>query len=148
MLPIPFEDRFALQDLMTAYCCAVDDLKSGNAPLLDLFTEDAVLDLSDIGLPLMNGIADYKPFFDGVFADMSHHQHYTTNFRIGAYDEYTASIYSHVHGLGLAKGGVEVDVHVRYRMDCVKRDNRWKIKTYWIFAAMPPPASLSLLHAQ
>ncbi len=147
MTTLPLEERIALQDLMTAYCTAVDDLKGGNAALLALFTEDAVLDLSELGLSIMHGRADYKPFYDGVFAGMSHHQHYITNFRVGAYDGDTATMYSYVHGLGRAHDGQEVDVHVRYRMDCVKIDSTWNIKTYWIFAGMPLSGSVAALHA-
>lgn len=148
MTTIPLEERIALQDLMTDYCYAVDDLKAGNGPLLDLFTEDAVLDLSDIGLPAMNGRAEYKPFYDGVFAGMSHHTHYITNFRVGAYAGDTATMWAYVHGLGRANDGNTVDVHVRYRMDCVKLSGTWKIKTYWILTGMPMPGSLTEIHAK
>lgn len=53
MTGMPMEVRVALQDLMTAYCYAVDRLDDVDG-LLDLFTEDAVLDFSAIGLPVMN----------------------------------------------------------------------------------------------
>jgi ketosteroid isomerase-like protein len=146
--PCPIEERFALHDLMMDYCYAVDDLAAGNAALLDLFTEDAVLDLSDIGLPAMNGYAEYKAFYDGVFADMSHHTHYLTNFRVESYDGDRAMTFGYVNGLGRSKDGNEVDVHVRYRMECVKRDGLWKIKTYWILTGMPMPGSLSAIHGE
>jgi ketosteroid isomerase-like protein len=148
MIAMPLEERMALQDLMTDYCYAVDDLKAGNAPLLKLFTQDAVLDLSDIGLAVMHGHDDYKPFYDGVFAGMSHHQHYITNFRVGAYAGDTATLWAYVHGLGRANDGNEVDVHVRYKMDCIKQHGGWKIKTYWIFAGMPMPSSIAEIHAK
>ena len=54
MTQIPIEERLALQDQMIAYCYAVDKLTDVEE-LLDLFTEDAVLDFSAIGLPAMNG---------------------------------------------------------------------------------------------
>ena len=45
----PIEDRLAIQDLMIAYAHAVDTI--GNIDgILDVFTEDAVFDLSGIGL--------------------------------------------------------------------------------------------------
>lgn len=44
------EDRQALQDLLTAYCTAVDSLTDLEG-LLDCFTDDAVFDLSGIDLP-------------------------------------------------------------------------------------------------
>ena len=52
MTQIPMEERMALQDLMTDYCYAVDKLADVEE-LLDLFTDDAVLDFSGIGLAVM-----------------------------------------------------------------------------------------------
>jgi hypothetical protein len=53
---VPVEVRIALEDVMIDYCYAVDNLKNVEE-LLDLFTDDAVLDFSDIGLPAMHGLA-------------------------------------------------------------------------------------------
>jgi len=145
MTPIPVEERLALQDLMTDYCYAVDKLTDVEE-LLDLFTEDAVLDLSDIGLPLMSGRAEYRKFYDSVFADMSHHTHYISNFRVESYAGDTAVMRAYVQGLGRSKAGNEVLVHVRYRMDCVKRGGVWKCAKYYIFAGMPMPGSLEEIH--
>lgn len=145
MTSIPVEERFALQDLMTDYCYAVDKLTDVEE-LLDLFTEDAVLDLSDIGLPLMEGRAEYRKFYDAVFADMSHHTHYIGNFRVESYDGDTAVMRAYVQGLGRSRDGNEVHVHVRYRMDCVKRGGAWKCQRYFIFAGMPLPGSLNEIH--
>jgi hypothetical protein len=43
------EDRAALQDVLTAYCNAVDSLSDMDG-LLNCFTEDAVLDLSGVSI--------------------------------------------------------------------------------------------------
>lgn len=48
MAGVPVEERFALQDLMTDYCYAVDKLTDVEA-LLGLFTDDAVLDFRRSG---------------------------------------------------------------------------------------------------
>lgn len=145
MVQIPLEERIALQDLMTDYCYAVDKLADVDE-LLDLFTDDAVLDLSDIGLPLMPGKANFRKFYEAVFADMSHHTHYISNFRVGAYDGSAATLWAYVQGLGRAKSGSEVHVHVRYRMDCVKVGAAWKCSKYYIFAGMPMPGSMQEIH--
>lgn len=145
MVHISLEERIALQDLMTDYCYAVDKLTDVDE-LLDLFTDDAVLDLSDIGLPLMPGKDSFRTFYEAVFADMSHHTHYISNFRVGAYDGATATMWAYVQGLGRAKSGNEVHVHVRYRMDCVKAGGAWKCRKYYIFAGMPMPGSMQEIH--
>jgi hypothetical protein len=44
------EDRFALQDVVTAFCNAVDSLEDMDG-LLNCFTEDAAFDLRGIDLP-------------------------------------------------------------------------------------------------
>lgn len=144
---MPLEDRIALQDLMTGYCYAVDDM--GNVEgILDLFTEDAVLDFRMIGLPEMNGHGDIRAFFEGVFADMSHHAHFITNFRPEAWNGDSAAMSAYVIGMGRAKDGKEVTVQVQYRFDCVRTARGWKAKRYSMFAMMPPPASLGEIHAK
>ena len=145
MIQCPLEERIALQDLMTDYCYAVDRLESVD-DLLDIFTEDAVLDFSDIGLPAMHGRAEHRKFYDGVFADMSHHTHYISNFRLESCDGDRAVIRAYVQGLGRSNDGNEVLVHVRYRMDCTKLAGRWKCQTYSIHAGMPMPGSLAEIH--
>lgn len=145
MSNIPLEERFALQDLVTEYCLAVDKLTDVDA-LLDLFTDDAVLDFSAIGLPLMEGKPTFKAFYDSVFADMTHHQHYIGNFKIESYDGDTGVVFAYAHGLGRSSDGNTVDVHVRYRMTCVRTANGWKIARYDNMPGMPLPGSLNEIH--
>jgi len=142
---LPIEDRIALQDQMTAYCYAVDKLENVEE-LLDLFTDDAVLDFSAIGLPAMPGKSSFKAFYDGVFSDMSHHQHYISNFKPTAYDGDTATMWAYAHGFGRANDGNTVEVHVRYRMNFARVDGGWKITRYEIHGAMPLPGSLDEIH--
>ena len=144
-MEISLEERFALQDLMTAYCYAIDDLSDIN-DLLDLFTEDAVLDFSDIGLRAMHGKPAFREFYENVFRDMSHHTHYLTNFRVERFDGDTATTFAYAQGLGLAKDGVETHVHVRYRMECVKTDFGWRCSRYEILTGMPMPPALEEMH--
>lgn len=148
MIAIPLEERIALQDLMTAYCYAVDKLADVDV-LLDLFTEDAVLDFSRIGLPLMTGRAEIKAFFDGVFADMTHHAHYITNFRPVHYDGKTGAMTAYVIGLGKSKDGNSVEVNVQYTFEAVKQaDGGWKCQRYSMFSMMPLPGSLAEIHGE
>lgn len=138
-------DRFALQDLMTDYCYAVDQLDDVDT-LLDLFTDDAVLDFSAIGLPEMPGKDVFKKFYDEVFADISHHTHYISNFRVESFDGDRAVMRAYVQGLGRAKDGNEVHVHVRYRMGCIRTPAGWKCESYSIHPGMPLPGSMESVH--
>lgn len=144
-VPMPLEERIAIQDLMTDYCYAVDKLADVEG-LLALFTKDAVMDFTGIGLPLMNGRGEIREFFDRVFADMSHHAHFITNFRPEAFNNDTAAMSAYVIGLGRAKDGNEVAVNVQYRFDCVRTADGWKANRYSMFSMMPLPSSLAEIH--
>ena len=147
MQAISLEERFALQDLMTAYCYAVDDLGDLQS-LLDLFTDDAVLDFSAIGLPAMEGKVAFRGFYESVFADMTHHTHYLSNFRIDSFGGDTAALRAYAEGLGRSREGNSVHVHVRYRMKAVRTGGSWKISRYEIHPGMPMPGSLEEIHGE
>ncbi len=147
MSSITPELRFQLQDLMTDYCYAVDQLDDVDE-LLDLFTDDAVLDFSDIGLPAMNGKDEFRKFYESVFADMSHHTHYISNFRVESCDGSEAVMRAYVQGLGRSNAGNEVLVHVRYRMACQYTPSGWRCTHYRISPGMPLPGSLETIHGE
>jgi ketosteroid isomerase-like protein len=131
---------------MIAYCTAVDCLDDVQA-ICDVFTEDADFDLSGIGLPRMYGHAGLRDFFEGVFADMSHHAHYLTNFAMTAYHEETASARAYIIGMGRAKDGNEVTVNGRYYFDVKRTDKGWRTTRYSMDFLMPLPGSLAEIHA-
>ncbi len=141
------QDRFALQDLLTAYCYAVDRLDDVPA-LLDLFLPDADFDLSAIGLLNVKGHGEIGTFFTRVFQDMSHHAHYNSNFTISRLDGDEASIRAYVTGMGIAKDGNSVTVHVDYYLDCVRTSAGWKIKRFYEEPLLPMPGSLTEIHAK
>ena len=87
---------------MGAYCTAVDSLHDIEA-ICAVFTEDGVFDLSGIGLPKKEGHAGIREFFTGVFADMTHHAHYLTNFAVTSYEGDRASARAYIIGMGRAK---------------------------------------------
>ena len=141
----PIEERMALEDIMTEYCYRVDALDDIPA-ILDLFTDDAVLDFSFIGLPAMHGKPAFKSFYEGVFADMSHHNHYISNFRLDKYEGDAAEMRAYARGMGRSKDGGMVDVDVRYRMEFLRTDQGWKVTRYEIHPSMPMPDSLNEIH--
>ena len=139
------EDRLALQDVVNAYCTAVDRLSDIDG-LLSLFTEDAVIDMSAIHLPHVKGHSGIRGFFEPVFEMMTHHAHYWTNFRIDRLQGDEASISAYVIGMGQAKDGNSITVYVHYFMDCVHTAKGWKIRNYQIKPRMPLPKSLTEIH--
>lgn len=145
MTNMPDDVRAQLEAHMIDYCYAVDGLNDVQ-PLLDIFTDDAVADLTAIGLPLMNGKGDIKAFFDGVFATMSHHFHFISNFRPASWDGTEGAMDAYVIGMGRSKDGNSVTVQVKYRMVCVRDGAQWKSRHYTITPMMPLPGSLDEIH--
>jgi ketosteroid isomerase-like protein len=145
-IPCPIDERLAISDLMIAYATAVDSMGDIDA-ICDVFTEDADFDLSGIGLPKASGHAGIRAFFAGVFADMTHHAHYLTNFAITAYSGDTASARAYVIGMGRAKDGSEVTVNGRYYFDVRRTPAGWKATRYTMDFMMPLPGTLADIHA-
>lgn len=145
MPDISIEDRLAINDLMVAYCTAVDSLNDVDA-VCDVFTQDAVFDLSGIGLPKAEGHDGIRRFFRGVFADMSHHAHYLTNFVVTTFGGETASARAYIIGMGRAKDGNEVTVYGRYFFDVRRTEAGWKATRYTMDFMMPLPGALAQIH--
>jgi len=141
------EDREALQDLLTAYCTAVDSL-SDIEGLLNCFTEDAVFDLAGINLPRFEGHAQIRKFFTQVFTDMSHHAHYITNFAVDRLEADDAACRAYVIGMGATHDGRSVLVYVRYHLGFVRTPGGWKIKSFSEAALMPLPDEVTGIHGR
>ena len=141
------EDRIALQDVLTNYCNAVDSLRDMEG-LLNCFTEDGVMDLTGIHLPICVGHAGIRCFFMQVFKDMSHHAHSSSNFTIDKLDGDTATCRACVIGTGATHDGNSVLVYVRYFLDYVRTPSGWKFARFGEAALMPLPKSLTEIHAR
>src|SRR5688572_22108179 len=139
------EDRLALQEVVNSYCAAVDRLADVDA-LVNLFTEDAVIDMSAIHLPHFTGQAGIRGFFEPVFEMMTHHAHHWSNFTIERLAGDSASISAYVIGMGHSRDGNSVQVFVQYFMDCVRSAGGWKIRRYRIQPRLPLPKSLTEIH--
>jgi ketosteroid isomerase-like protein len=139
MTPCPIEDRLAIEDLLVAYCHAVDSLSDIDG-ICAVFTEDADYDLSGIGYPHKQRHAGIREFFEGVFAGMAHHAHYLTNFAVTAYAGDTASVRAYIIGMGRGKDGSSITVHGRYYFDVVRTQAGWKATRYTMDFLIPPGA--------
>jgi ketosteroid isomerase-like protein len=147
MINLPIEDRLAINDLLVAYCTAVDTLDDVEA-ILDVFTPDAQFDLSGIGLPKIDGHEGIRRFFQGVFNDMTHHAHYLTNFAVTAYAGNAASARAYIIGMGRSRDGKEVTVHGRYFFEVLRVASGWKASRYTMNFMMPLPGSLAEIHSE
>ncbi len=149
MSEMPENVRTALERHLIEYCYAVDGLEDVG-PLMVLFTDDAVADFSAIGLPAMTGREEIGAFYKAVFADMTHHFHFISNFRPDGWDadEGAGAMTAYVIGMGAAKDGSSITVQVKYRMECVQQGGAWKCRHYAITPMMPMPGSLGEVHGQ
>jgi ketosteroid isomerase-like protein len=142
---MPENVRTAIERLMVDYCYNVDAMDDMDR-FLSIFTEDAVTDMTAIGLPLMNNREELRQFFEGVFETMSHHFHFISNFRPQSWDGTIGAMQAYVIGMGRAKDGNTVTVQVRYRMECLETSDGWKCRHYTISPMMPMPGSLGEIH--
>ena len=134
------EDVFkALCNLMTEYTYAVDAIAAPEN-VVDLFTDDAVIDFSDVAFPKMEGKDAIRAFYTGLTENMAHEFHMPANFRADSWDGSVGAITAYVMGMGRAKDGTAVNVQVRYRMECVRVDGAWKCRHFSLKNMMPLPA--------
>ena len=141
------EDRLALQDALTRYCTGIDALEDIDA-LLDCFAADGILDLTGIDLPRFDGHEQIRGFFEQVFADMSHHAHFNTNFVVDTLEGDSAHCRAYVMGMGKTHDDREVLVYVKYYLDYVRIDHQWKIKSFSEATLMPLPDAVTNIHGR
>ncbi|MGO4169559.1 nuclear transport factor 2 family protein [Novosphingobium sp. YAF33] len=138
-------EKNALEEVVTNYCVAVDKLDDLDFMMTN-FTEDAVLDLTGLQLPRFEGHEQIRGFYAQVFADMSHHMHVLTNFRVVALNGNDATIYAYINGLGRSKSGIDVQVYVYYDLDLRKENGAWRISRFYEAPQMPMSDSVTQVH--
>ena len=138
-------EHAALEAAVIKYCTAVDRLDDVD-DMLTNFTEDAVLDLTGLDLPCFAGHQAIGGFYRQVFADMSHHGHLMSNFRVENLDGDTARVKCYVTGLGRSKAGVDITVYVWYDLAYRKVDGVWKMSFFSEAPLVPMPVSVTRVH--
>jgi ketosteroid isomerase-like protein len=141
MTPVPIADRLAIEDLVVAYGHAIDSMGDIDS-ILAVFTQDAVFDLSGIGLSPLQGHEAIREFYTNVYANTAHMAHYLSNFAVTAYTGHTASIRAYVNGMGLGKDGRGVTVYGRYYFDVIRTAAGWKATRYATDFLMPLSGTL------
>jgi ketosteroid isomerase-like protein len=133
---MPRDVFVALSDLMTEYTYAVDNRRSGEDVAV-LFTDDAVIDFSDVAFPKMVGIDAIRAFYAGLVENMAWEFHMPANVRPESWDGEVGAITAYVIGMGRANDGTAIEVQVRYRMECVQQGDAWKCRHFSLKAMMP-----------
>ncbi len=133
---MPRDVFVALSDLMTEYTYAVDNRRSGEDVAV-LFTDDAVIDFSDVAFPTMRGREEILAFYNSLVENMAWEFHMPANLRPDSWDGEVGAITAYVIGMGRPKQGDGVEVQVRYRMECVQQGDAWKCRHFSLKAMMP-----------
>lgn len=136
MIQMPEEVRKATQRLMSDYSHTIDVMEDVDA-VVGLFTPDAVLDFSSVGFPTMNGEAEIRGFYSGLFKSMQSEFHDMANFRPASWDGEVAVMECYVIGMGQPKEGAKIHVQVKYRWECVEVDGAWKCRNFSLLPMMP-----------
>jgi len=136
-IPCSVEQRGALEAVAIAYCRAVDRIGDVDG-VLDLFTPDAVYDLSGIGMGEFAGHEGIRGFFETVFPTMTHAAHYVSNFAVLAFDGLTAEAEGYVHAFARNVDGSMIDVKACYRFAFALGDAGWAISGLSIRLLLPP----------
>lgn len=126
----------ALSDLMTDYTYAVDNRRSGEDVAV-LFTDDAVIDFSDVAFPKMVGKEEIRGFYTMLVENMAWEFHCPAAVRPESWDGEVGAVTAYVIGMGRANDGTSVEVQVRYRMECVQEEGAWKCRHFSLKAMMP-----------
>lgn len=142
---LTLQDRRDLEDTLLAYLTAVDSMEDLDA-ITDVFTEDAVLDLSGLDLGVHEGSAAIRAFYAQVFETMSHHMHTMTNFRVTEFGGDTARTYAYICGMGRSHTGVDIQVYVYYDLQMHRTSNGWKIARFYEAPKLPMPESVAQAH--
>jgi hypothetical protein len=117
-------DRFEIQDLLTAYCTAVDAQRWDD--LDALFTADAVIDYTAVGGPVGN-LEETKEFLGNALILFPAYQHLIANIAVSiSGDTATARTMCH-NPMVLPDGNKVLVVGIWYDDSLVRVDGNWRI---------------------
>jgi ketosteroid isomerase-like protein len=127
VLTLSVEDRLLITELTYRYAYHVDRYEL--APLLALWTEDAIFDERPVGLFYAEGIEQIREFFEHDFKITTAHSHLMTNHIVCRVSETQA--HGTCYGVSDADlpSGEVVRATYYYTDDYVKRDGSWVFKS-------------------
>jgi 3-phenylpropionate/cinnamic acid dioxygenase small subunit len=119
MMTIATEDRLELHELPGRYGDAIDDRDWDG--LDRIFTDDATFDLTDLGVPLLEGLTEIRRFMD---EDAQHPKTHTmTNIYVDADDD---GVRLNFRIVALQRGGLAGTAS--YYDQVVKTDAGWRVQ--------------------
>jgi uncharacterized protein (TIGR02246 family) len=123
-------DRFAIRDLFTRYCCALDNGEVET--VVDCFTEDAVLKSPMIDLKGSEAIRGFADRFAAMRAAGTQFRHLVTNIAVDI-DGDRAQATAYLLVLISKDGSHRTLPPGRYECDLVKRTDGWRFSRRLVF---------------
>lgn len=139
MAGLSLDDRRQIDDLVIAYCNAVDVI--GNLDgVCALFTEDAEYDISAFGLGVFKGVAEIRGFFTNVFPTIAASAHYVTNIAASADGSEGAAASAYVLAWSVSKTGERMEVKAKYHLKLRRTPAGWRFGYMGVSLLIPPAA--------
>jgi ketosteroid isomerase-like protein len=129
-------DLDAIRTLTARYGLAVDsfDLEG----VMDVYADDATLDLTSLGMPKLEGRAALREFYDGSIQGMEHQIHIVTNHVIELDGGDAAHGTHYVLANAHLKDGTKILVHGLHTDTYTRTDSGWRVATRVLTMLIPP----------
>jgi len=125
----------ALQHLQVDYARAADSFRG--ATYADVFTEDGVLDATNMGIPAVKGRAAIAKLMDDTFAQQTHNIHMTMNQRIQRIDGDHAEGWCYFFQRSILRNGGRTEFAGRYDDTYERTPDGWRIKSRVLTELLP-----------
>ena len=132
---LPVEDVLAILDLQAEYADGADSFSG--AAYASVFTEDAVLDASNTGVPAVVGHAAIAKIMDDSFAQQTHNCHMTTNQRVLTVEGDRATGSCYFFQRSILKNGGRTEFSGRYEDVYRRTPAGWKIEKRVLVELLP-----------
>lgn len=137
---VPIEERAKLQELTYLYAMYVDTKQTDK--VVELFTDDAIMNEDGIGYPSAQGRENLRSIFADGATQVGSMIHYVTNHIITEYAETSAAGQCFVFAEARTLKGDPVRVFGYYDDKYVKIDGQWRFKSRHVKAVIPPELAL------
>lgn len=136
MAELSLEDRRQIDDLIIAYCNAVDVI--GNLDgVCELFTDDAQYDISAFGLGVFKGVGEIRGFFTNVFPTIAASAHYVTNISARWTGADSAAASAYVLAWSVSKSGDRMEVKAKYDLRLRRTAAGWRFSNMGVALLLP-----------
>ena len=116
-----------VDELLRAYCAAIDARKDPDGVAARYWTADGVLDNTAIGSPLVEGRAALAENFAQMFGAMEMLDHRVSDFQVVQADEVAVQARAHVVAAGRPTGGAAFGITGEYQLEARRTDGGWQL---------------------